>query len=689
MWGHLRAWRAPGFVVLLSAAAGLAIHASGALSWLELKTVDARFSIRGERRPPANVVVVGVDNASYGRLPRYPFPRRIPARAIDNLHAAGARLIAYDVGFDVATDTADDLSLYDAARRAAPVVFGTTLITPSGATQVLGGDENLRKIGARAGAADFPLERDGVLRRPLGQIHHLPSIASAVVADLGLPAARASTVSRAYIDFHGPPGTIPSVPFWRVVANQFDPRAVRGKVVVVGLTAPILGDVHQTAAGGGPMPGPEIQAEAISTALRGYPLRDVPPVATTLIILFAALLVPLLDVAFGGLVAAFGAAAAFAAWTVGAQLTFGAGEVVDYTSASLALLLSAAGVMTIEAIADTRERRRLRSLFAAGAPDIVDRVLRAPTGEAVGPTGIIAGYRIEEQIGRGGMGVVYRATQLALDRPVAIKLISSDRSDDPVFQERFKRESRLAAAIEHPNVVPVFEAGEDDGLLFIAMRYVDGIDLGCYLRQAGTLPLEITARLITQLASALDAAHALGLVHRDVKPANVLLTADAEPHAYLTDFGVAKSVESQTGITRGDALVGTIDYMAPENIRGEPADHRADIYSLTALLYHCLTGEPPYPRDREAAILWAHLSATPPVPSKLRPELPVALDLVVSTGLAKLAPARYARAGDLAKAVVVSLANPDRLAAAGGDHTPAAPGHPRRHDGPTIAEAQP
>jgi serine/threonine-protein kinase len=281
----------------------------------------------------------------------------------------------------------------------------------------------------------------------------------------------------------------------------------------------------------------------------------------------------------------------------------------------------------------------------------VDRVLSTTSGGAVGPTGIIAGYRIDEQIGQGGMGVVYRATQLALDRPVAIKLIAAEKSGDPVFRERFKHESRLAASIEHPHVVPVFEAGEDDGLLFIAMRYVDGIDLGYYLRRGGAMSLEFAARLIAQLASALDAAHALDLVHRDVKPANVLLTTDAQPHAYLTDFGVAKQLAATTGLTQIDALVGTIDYMAPEQIRGEPTDSRADIYSLTALLYHCLTGEPPFPRDNEAARIFAHLNAPPPTPSAKRPGLPPELDAIISTGLEKRADERYATAGDLARAV--------------------------------------
>ena len=191
------------------------------------------------------------------------------------------------------------------------------------------------------------------------------------------------------------------------------------------------------------------------------------------------------------------------------------------------------------------------------------------------------------------MGVVYRATQLALEREVAIKLIATERAEDPVFRERFTSESRIAASIEHANVIPVYEAGEDDGLLFIAMRLVDGFDLGQLLARVGPLAPERAARMTLQIAGALDAAHARGLVHRDVKPANVLLTADEPEHAYLTDFGVAKHAGALTRITRADQWVGTLDYLAPEQIRGEALTRSADIYALTCVLYHCLTGRAP------------------------------------------------------------------------------------------------
>jgi serine/threonine protein kinase len=253
------------------------------------------------------------------------------------------------------------------------------------------------------------------------------------------------------------------------------------------------------------------------------------------------------------------------------------------------------------------------------------------------------------------MGVVYRATQLALGREVAIKLIATERSDDPVFRERFTSESRIAASIEHANVIPVYEAGEDDGLLFIAMRLVEGFDLGQLLARTGPLMPERATHMIAQVAGALDAAHGRGLVHRDVKPANVLVTADQPEHAYLTDFGLAKYAGALSRITRADQFLGTLDYLAPEQIRGEELDASADIYALTGVLYHCLTGETPFQRDSEAATMWAHVSAPSPSAVRVRPELPEELDEVIARGMAKDPSDRYASAGDLARAAALAL----------------------------------
>jgi serine/threonine protein kinase len=220
-----------------------------------------------------------------------------------------------------------------------------------------------------------------------------------------------------------------------------------------------------------------------------------------------------------------------------------------------------------------------------------------------------AGYRIESIIGRGGMGVVYRATDLSLERPVALKLVAPEVADDEHFRRRFLKEPKLAASLDHPNVVPIYEAGEHDGQLYLAMRFVEGSDLRTLLRGEDGLPLESAMAILAQVASALDAAHRRGLVHRDVKPANVLV--DEDGHAYLTDFGVTKQLGGDT--TEAGTLVGTLDYLAPEQIRGEQVDGRADVYALGCVLYQCLTGAAPFHRATEAETLWAHMQE--PVPT--------------------------------------------------------------------------
>ena len=213
------------------------------------------------------------------------------------------------------------------------------------------------------------------------------------------------------------------------------------------------------------------------------------------------------------------------------------------------------------------------------------------------------GYELEELIGHGGMGVVYRATDVKLQRPVALKLIVPELAEDTRFRKRFLDESRLAASLDHASVVPIYEAGEQDGQLFLAMRYVDGSDLKTLLQRDGPLALERTLALLGQIASALDAAHRSGLVHRDVKPANILV--DDDDHAYLTDFGVSKQLGGVT--TDTGRLVGSLDYLAPEQIAGERVDSRSDQYALACVLYECLTGVPAFRRESEAETLWAHM----------------------------------------------------------------------------------
>ena len=272
------------------------------------------------------------------------------------------------------------------------------------------------------------------------------------------------------------------------------------------------------------------------------------------------------------------------------------------------------------------------------------------------PVGIgsdFLGYRIEELIGRGGMGVVYRAYDLRLKRPVALKLVAPSLARDEQFRERFARESELVMSLEHPNVVPIYDAGDVDGRVYLAMRLVDGTDLGSLLRTEGALEPARALAICAQIAAALDAAHARGLVHRDVKPSNVLL--DSSEHVYLADFGLTRSLDDERGGGGADRAVGTPAYLAPEQLEGRPADGRADVYSLGCVLYECLTGEPVFPRDSRLAVAWAHLEEEPPRASKRRAGLPEAVDAVVGRALAKEPERRFGTSGELVAAAGQAL----------------------------------
>jgi Protein kinase domain len=305
---------------------------------------------------------------------------------------------------------------------------------------------------------------------------------------------------------------------------------------------------------------------------------------------------------------------------------------------------------------------------------------------ALSPGDVFGGYRIEEVAGRGGMGVVYRAVQLDLGRPVALKLIAGDRAADPDFRERFQRESRMAAAIDHPNVVPVHGAGEQDGQLYLVMRYVRGTDLHALIKREGPLAPERAAKIVAQVASALDAAHAAGLVHRDVKPANVLLGGSArDEHAYLSDFGLTRLLASETHLTETGQWMGTIDFSAPEQLSGERIDARADVYSLGCVLHAALVGTPPYPRGTLPATLLAHMQDAVPRPSERG--APIGFDRVMARALAKDPERRYPSAGDLGRAALAaargeSVTESERSVAVG----PAAPEPTTNgHAGPPTA----
>ena len=262
------------------------------------------------------------------------------------------------------------------------------------------------------------------------------------------------------------------------------------------------------------------------------------------------------------------------------------------------------------------------------------------------PGTAFAGYRVDSIVGRGGMGVVYRATDLSLERPVALKLIAPELAEDERFRDRFLREPRLAASLDHPNVIPIYEAGEHEGQLYLAMRFVEGSDLGTLLERGGKLPPQQTLDVLGQMAGALDAAHRRALVHRDVKPANVLL--DEDGHVYLTDFGITKQLGGAS--TDTGRMVGTLDYLAPEQIRGDPVDGRTDGYALGCVMYECLAGAPPFRRATEAEALWAHMQEEP-APLKGH----AALDPVVRKALAKDREDRYGTCAELVEGAAAAL----------------------------------
>ena len=308
---------------------------------------------------------------------------------------------------------------------------------------------------------------------------------------------------------------------------------------------------------------------------------------------------------------------------------------------------------------------------------------RGPDSFSVGSE--VAGYRLEEQIGRGGMAVVFRARDVQLGRNVALKLLAPVLALDDAFRQRFIRESRAAAAVDHPHIIPIFAAGESDGVLFIAMRYVQGGDVRRLLDNAGPLPAGRGADIITQVALALDAAHLHGLVHRDIKPANMLLDSVSDgaqrDHVYLADFGLSKRSLSVTGLTSIGQFLGTPAYVAPEQVEGRPVDGQADLYALACASFEILSGAPPYERDDDLAVMWAHVSTPPPSLSARRPDLPAEIDGVLARAMAKAPADRYPTCLDFAlalrRALGLQVQPADLVPPAGGPGAPESPAPPR------------
>jgi hypothetical protein len=304
-----------------------------------------------------------------------------------------------------------------------------------------------------------------------------------------------------------------------------------------------------------------------------------------------------------------------------------------------------------------------------------------------------AGYRILGVLGRGGMSVVYRAEDMRLGRHVALKVLSREVNEEPAFRERFERESRILASIEHRNIVDVFHADQHDGVAFLAMRLIDGADLGAVLRQRGRLAPDDVGHVIGEVAQALDEAHSHGLVHRDVKPGNILIAGGADPihqsRVLLSDFGLSKRNDAPTQLTSTGQFLGTVDYVAPEQIQGADIDGRADLYALACVAYQCLAGHPPFHEAHEAAALMAHLVTRPPSLSDIRPDLPPAVSQVLARGMAKNRDQRPPRCADFAEQLRRALAGPARTAGAVGAADAPQPHAAQRPGQPAQVPARP
>ena len=303
----------------------------------------------------------------------------------------------------------------------------------------------------------------------------------------------------------------------------------------------------------------------------------------------------------------------------------------------------------------------------------------------------IASYQLEEEIGRGGMAVVYRARDVRLGRWVALKVLALDYAQDEAFRQRFIRESQTAASVDHPNIIPIFDAGEASGVLYIAMRYVSGQDVHSLLHSAGPLPVARALSIVGQVASALDAAHACGLVHRDVKPANMLLGGVADTgradHVYLSDFGISKQLNATSSLTMTGQVLGTLNYLAPEQIEGRQVDGRADAYALACTAFELLAGAPPFRRDENMAVMWAQLNAPPPQLASLRPGLPPTVDQVMARALAKSPDGRYPSC--LAFSAALQQACAPALDGTAGPLPGSAPPRAARPAAPTAADPAP
>jgi CHASE2 domain-containing sensor protein/predicted Ser/Thr protein kinase len=640
-------------ILLVGSVASLAgLGAREGLQTLERSSIDARFGVRGDRAAPPEVAIVALDNRSLRRLDvRPPISRRIQARLIDRLDRASARVVAFDFSLEQPSgDRNADRRLAVALMNARHSVAGIAAPSTDGGVADLAGFLPFRDIEVLPGYTPVRLDPDGVVRRFASAPGGLGTFP--IAAAQAFRGSRIDVPSDALIDYPGSAGTVPQLSYVDVLDGDVPGAAVRGRIVIVAPTATVLGDTHHVPVDS-TMSGAEIHAAAMATALDGFPLRTVPDGTAIWVIVLLGFAVPALLVVtagtvrrlrgrrFGGaLLEAPGVVAAvlvgvvtLLCWLVVAQLAFDGGTVLPLVAGVSAIVVATVGSVLAAAELSRRERRAVRLSFAANPPPLSQRVLAsAGRARAVTARDLIAGYTIESLLGSGGMGAVWSAKQSRLNRDVAVKVIRGEYATDPAYRRRFVAEAYRASAITHPHVVPVLDAGDADGVLYIAMLRIDGVDLMQLLRDGDRMDAQLAVELLHPVACALDHVYAEhdGLVHRDVKPSNVLVPHADPGHTYLLDFGVAITASEAAG---HPWPAGTKPYLAPERWAGGEG-RAADVYALAATLYECMTSQKPFPSESDRELRRAHEGAPRPRITDRRPDLPEAIDAVIATGLA-------------------------------------------------------
>jgi CHASE2 domain-containing sensor protein len=598
----------------VAAAAGLAARTGDGP--VERTTVDARFDVRGVRPSSSRIAIVAYDNASLDDLGvRPPLPRATQARLVDALDRAGARVIAFDWSLEQPSESpGQDRTLALALMNARHAVVSVTAPGRHGELADLAGFLPFSRIDVVPGYTPLQLDGQGVVRGFQTPPAHVPSFSLAAVAALtGRSPTAIRVPGRALIDYPGPTGTVPALSYIKVLSGRFPRAAVAGRIVIVGPTATVLGDAHRVPVDS-TMPGVEIHAAEMATALAGFPLRVVSPAAAWTSTVLLGFAVPALVLA-GGLLARWirtrrggagaplgvpGSAAILAAgvaaganWLVVAQVAFDRGDVVEVVPGLVAIVVATALVAVVAQRLSAAARRDLRRRFAAREMRVVDQILAARGRRsrrwALTASDVVAGYTITGAGMAGGMGVVYPAQQTRLARDVVIKIIRGDRASDARYRAGFVDEAYRAAGLIHPNIIPVYDAGEADRMLYLVMQRIAGADLRRWLAGSATLEAGAAVQMLHRVACALDYAYATQrLVHRDVKPENILIPAISPRHPFLVDFGVAGPEDPETPPGR-PAAAGTAAYRAP---RGH-GTRAGDVYALAVVLCEAVTGRRP------------------------------------------------------------------------------------------------